>query len=109
MDENRFDTLADATLGALLRELDDVDDIEAELSQGVLTISFESGPPYVVNSHRAARQIWFAADRTAWHFDPDADGSRWTGTRPPHEELWHVVSASLSRRLGRPVALQRTP
>jgi CyaY protein len=107
MDENRFDALADATLNALLQELDGLDDLEAELSQGVLTITFESGAPFVVNSHRAARQIWFAADRTAWHFDPDAEGSRWTGTRPPHEELWDVVSAAVGRRLGRPVSLRR--
>ncbi|HEU4539396.1 MAG TPA: iron donor protein CyaY [Polyangiaceae bacterium] len=107
MDENRFDSLADATLQALLRELDGLDDVEAELSQGVLTVSFEAGAPYIVNSHRAARQIWFAADRAAWHFEPDAEGARWTNTRPPHEELWDVVTASLTRRLGRPVALKR--
>jgi CyaY protein len=107
MDENRFDALADATLNALLRELDGLDDLEAELSQGVLTIAFESGPPYVVNSHRAARQIWFAADRAAWHFDPDAEGSRWTATRPPHDELWDSIGAAIGRRLGRPVSLRR--
>jgi CyaY protein len=107
MDENRFDSLADATLQALLRALDGLDDVEAELSQGVLTVSFESGAPYIVNSHRAARQIWFAADRSAWHFEPDEAGSRWANTRPPHEELWDVLNTSLSRRLGRPVAMRR--
>jgi CyaY protein len=107
MDENRFDALADATLRALLRELDGLDDVEAELSQGVLTISFETGAPYVVNSHRAARQIWFAADRTAWHFDPGADGARWASTRAPHDELWDVVGAAVGRRLGRDVTLRR--
>lgn len=105
MDEARFDLLADRTLRALLTVLDTVDDIEAELELGVLTISFDEGPNYVVNSHRAARQIWMAADRTAWHFDPQDDGARWVSSKPPHEELRDALSAALTRRLKRAVSL----
>ena len=107
MDDTIFDTLADTTLRGILEAIDRVDDVEAELSQGVMTVSFDDGgPPFVVNSHRAARQIWMAADRAAWHFDPDAEGSRWTATKAPGEELWSALAASLSRRLGRAVVLR---
>lgn len=107
MDDSTFDDLADTTLHRLLTALDGVDDLEAELSQGVMTIVFEDGgPPFVVNSHRAARQIWMAADRTAWHFDPDATGARWATPRTPSDELWTALSAALSRRLGKTVSLR---
>lgn len=107
LDAARFDVVADDTLQALLRALDGVDDLEAELSQGVLTITFEAGgPAYVVNSHRAAGQIWMAADRNAWHFDPDAQGARWTASKPPHEDLWAALEGALARRLGRAVTLR---
>ena len=107
MDEARFDHLADRTLKALVAALDGIDDIEAELELGVLTISFEDGADFVVNSHRAARQIWMAADRTAWHFDPreQGEGVSWVGSKPPHEELHAALAAALSKRLGRAVEL----
>jgi len=108
MMEARFDQIADSTLHALLAALDEVDDVEAELSQGVLTVGFPAGgPAFVVNSHRAAGQIWMAADRQAWHFDPDDQGSRWATRKAPEDELWHALGAALSRRLGRAVVLKR--
>ena len=64
MDDTRFDSLAERTLTALVTALDAIDGVEAELSQGVLTIGFDAGgPAFVVNSHRAARQIWIALRR----------------------------------------------
>lgn len=114
MTESEFDLIADKTLRSLQRKLDEEDGVEAELSQGVLTISFESGTPYVVNSHRAALQIWMAAERHAWHFDPtsstpsnDADAAlRWVSTKPPNEDLFDALGAVLSRKFGRSVSLR---
>jgi CyaY protein len=59
----------------------------------------------VVNSHRAARQIWMAAERSAWHFDLAADG-RWIATKSG-DELWAAVEGVVGRKLGRAVALAR--
>jgi len=108
MDEARFDQLADKTLRALLKALDGLDDIEAELELGVLTIFFVDNPDaleFVVNSHRAARQIWMAAGRSAWHFDPGEDGARWVSSKAPHEELFSALEGALSKQLGRGVSL----
>ena len=105
MDEAQFDRAADITLRSLLRALDDIEGVEAELDQGVLTVSFDQGSGFVVNSHRAARQIWMAADRAAWHFDPSEDGARWTSSKGPREELREALGAALARRLSRPVRL----
>ncbi|MCU0658176.1 MAG: iron donor protein CyaY [Polyangiaceae bacterium] len=105
MDEARFDLLADQTLRRILGALDALD-VEAELELGVLKISFEDGPDYVVNSHRAARQIWMAAERTAWHFDPSEDGARWVSSKPPHEELTAALEGVLSKKLRRSISLR---
>ena len=105
MDETTFDAAADRELRALLHELDNLEGVEAELEMGVLTVSFESGQVFVINSHRAARQIWMAADRVAWHFDPRGDGDAWAGSKPPHEGLRVALSGALSKRLGRTVSV----
>jgi CyaY protein len=75
------------------------------LSGDVLTIEFDDETRYVINSHVAARQIWLAADRSAWHFDPNADG-RWLDRRTG-SELWATVHELLTKKLGRPVPFAR--
>ena len=52
--------------------------VDAALPGDVLTIEFSDDARYVINSHVAARQIWLAAERNAWHFDVQPDG-RWLG------------------------------
>ena len=103
MSEKQFETLADAELRRLVEALDEVgDEIDPELQMGVLSILFEDGGKFVVNSHRAARQIWMAAEQSAWHFDWDEGARLWLA----HDaELWVTLSSALTRRLGRPVEL----
>ncbi|MBK8254669.1 MAG: iron donor protein CyaY [Polyangiaceae bacterium] len=102
--ERDFETRADEELKQLANALDQVDDLEADLQMGVLTITFGDGARYIVNSHRAAKQIWGAAERSAWHFDPQDDG-RWVAPKNG-DELWSTVSRLLSSKLRRPVALR---
>lgn len=106
MTEAAFERVADETMRALERALAEVDSIEMDLQMGVLTIEFGDGSKYVVNSHRAAKQIWMAAERTAWHFDPRAEGREWRASKDG-SELWSTVEATLSRKLGVPITLAR--
>lgn len=102
--EKRFEELADAELHRLVAALDEVgEEIDPELQMGVLSILFEDGGKYVVNSHRAARQIWMAAEQRAWHFDWSDDASAW---RTGDDELWSALSEVLTRKLGRTIALR---
>lgn len=103
MTEQRFEVVADATLQKMVDMLADAEDdaYDADLESGVLTIAFEVGGKFVVNSHRAARQIWMAAGATAWHFDY-TDGGAWVAAKTD-EELWATLSTHMSTKLGRTV------
>ncbi|HEY1551779.1 MAG TPA: iron donor protein CyaY [Kofleriaceae bacterium] len=77
MDESRFDEQAHDELRRIEDAFADVDPdaVEVTTSDGVLRLELRDGTKIVINSHRAARQIWLAAVASAWHFDPTADGS----------------------------------
>ena len=104
IDESVFERIADEELQALDRTLGalDPDEVEVELSAGVLTARLGAGGELVVNSHRAARQIWMAAFRQAWHFDPVDEGGEWRW-RTARDELHETISRILSEKVGRRV------
>jgi CyaY protein len=105
LSETEYLSLAQAELKSLLAALDELGDVlEAELSSDILTIEHGQGSPFVINSHSAARQIWMAADRRAWHFDYDRDRSSWIASKS-NEELWQTLQGVLSSKLGRPIRL----
>ncbi|HMI88973.1 MAG TPA: iron donor protein CyaY [Polyangiaceae bacterium] len=106
IDEATFDDLADGALRCLDTALNDVDGIEADLESGILTIEFPDGERFVINSHRAARQIWMAARASAWHFDVDAKVNRWTATKTG-DELWECIQREIGKKLERPLVLSR--
>src|SRR4051812_14923905 len=82
MDEAAFDKAARDELHAIEEALAEVDpdDVEITTSDGILRLDARDGTKIVINSHRAARQIWMAAVSTAWHFDP-APGGRWVAPK----------------------------
>jgi CyaY protein len=106
--EAEYEAVARPELAALVRALDALDGaaFESELASDILTVEFEDGARYVVNSHRAARQIWMAAELNAWHFDWVAEQGRWIAGKSG-DELWSALESVLSRRLKRPVRLER--
>jgi CyaY protein len=105
--EAEYEAAAVPELKALVQALDafDAPEIEAELASDILTIEFADRTRYVVNSHRAARQIWMAAELTAWHFDWVPEKQRWIASKSG-DELWAALEGALSRRLKRPVVLR---
>jgi len=106
--EAEYEAVAVPELKALVRVFDELElaGLEAELASDILTFEFEDGARFVVNSHRAARQIWMAAELKAWHFDWVAERSAWIAQKSG-EELWSTLGAVLSRKLGRSVTLAR--
>jgi CyaY protein len=106
--EEDYEARALPELRALVDALDklELSGVECELSSDILTIELAAGSRYVVNSHRAARQIWMAAERNAWHYDWDSKRAAWIAKKTG-DELWATLSRVLSSKLGQPVALQR--
>jgi CyaY protein len=105
MDEASFDKVARDELRAIedaFAEIDP-DDVDVSVSDGVLRLDLRDGTRIVINSHRAARQIWMAAVASAWHFDPIADG----GWRTPKsgEDLRPTLTKLLHDRIGLSVTL----
>jgi CyaY protein len=105
MDDAEFDRIAREELHHLEEAFADVDpdDVEVSTSDGVLRLDLRDGTRIVINSHRAARQIWMAAVATAWHFDP-VDPATWRATRTG-EELRPTLARIVKERLGLDVAV----
>ncbi|HSK03534.1 MAG TPA: iron donor protein CyaY [Kofleriaceae bacterium] len=104
MDDAEFDHAAREELRHLEDAFADVDpdDVEVSTSDGVLRLDLRDGTRVVINSHRAARQIWMAAVASAWHFDPAGGGWRAAKTG---EELRPTLAKLLRERIGIEVSL----
>ena len=104
--EDHFDHIADAELKHLDKILGEIDpdELDVELSQGVLTCTFGDGQKLIINSHHAAGQIWMAAFRTAWHFSPHEEGGR-VSWKTEKDELHAAVRRLLKEKIGREPAL----
>ncbi len=101
-----YDAVAAPELQRLVTSLDSLphDSMEAELASDILTIEFADGTRYVLNSHRAARQIWLSAERSAWHFDFSPESKSWVAAKSG-DELWTTLTRLLSEKLSEPVTL----
>ena len=105
MDDASFDEVARGELHQLEDAFSEIDpdDVEVSTSDGVLRLDLRDGTRIVINSHRAARQIWMAAVATAWHFDP-VDGGSWRAPKTG-EELRPTLARVLRERIGLSLAL----
>lgn len=105
VDDKTFAKIGAEMLKKLEAALTDVDDrLEADLAGDVLTLSFADGAKYIVNTHSAAKQIWAAAERRAWHFTPHPDTGQWLEPRDG-SELVATLTDVVSRKLGRALTL----
>ena len=105
MDEKSFDKLAGAELQLLDTALGLLGELEVDSTGDVLTVEFDDGARFVINAHRAARQIWVSAEMSASHYAWDEKLARWFDTKTG-EELWDRVGGGVSRQLGRTVKLR---
>jgi CyaY protein len=106
--EAEYQQRASSELLALRAAIDrlELDEVQAELQGEVLLIEFWDDTQFVLNAHSAARQIWMAADRQAWHFSWDAQRQAWLA-QTTQDELWATVVRAVSAKLGRRIELGR--
>jgi CyaY protein len=107
MDESTFGEIGRSELSHIEEQLAEVDPdvVEVASSDGMLTLSLRDGVRVVINTHRAARQIWLAAVASAWHFDPPRPGSDGRWRAGDGSELRATVQRILKERVGLDVAL----
>ena len=103
MDDATFDHAAREELRTIEDAFADIDpdEVEVSTSDGVLRLDLRDGTKIVINSHRAARQIWMAAVSSAWHFDPPpqlGDGT-WIAAKSG-EELRATLTRLVRDRIG---------
>jgi CyaY protein len=105
MEDAEFDHVARDELRSLEDAFEgiDPDDVEVSTSDGVLRLDLRDGTRIVINSHRAARQIWMAAVASAWHFDPAGEGV-WRAPKTG-EELRPTLQRLLQERIGLALSL----
>lgn len=104
IDEATFDKLSQQILDRILHRVDEVDPdvVEAVPSAGVVRLDWQGARrDWVVNSQRAALQIWLAAEQRAWHFGYDESGEepRWVSPKTG-EELFATLSGLLREHAG---------
>lgn len=107
MQDTEFDQVAREELRALEDAFAEVDPdvVDVSSSDGVLKLALRDGTTIVINSHRAARQIWMAAVASAWHFDPPAGAAAdpgaggWRSARSD-EELRATLARVVRERTG---------
>jgi CyaY protein len=109
MEEADFDHAARDELRHIEDAFADVDpdQVEVSVSDGVLRLDLRDGTKIVINSHRAARQIWMAAVASAWHFDPISDGT-WRAAKSG-DELRATLTRLVRERVGVDIALGVPP
>jgi CyaY protein len=101
MDERTFSSLSDAVFARIERGLAPVeDDVDCERAGDVMTLTFRSGVRCVVNTQRAARQMWMAANARAWHFGWDEARRAWMDDKGTGHELCGVLAQIVREQAG---------
>ena len=98
IDEPTFRQQVAAALKHLAGHIDTIesDDLDWKLSEGVLTVEFESGGVFVLSQQVPVRELWLSAFSRAWHFR-DVEGA-WL-ERDTHEPMATVLSTIFTRKL----------
>src|SRR5271165_3201704 len=101
MDETRYNQLVAVAFQALMRALDKVDPdlVDAESTGDMVTVTSASGQKVVVNTQRAARQIWVAGKGLGLHFSFAPDG-RWMDDKGKGLELFAFVRDAVEAAAG---------
>lgn len=98
IEESAFRLQVQAALKHLASHIDTVesDDLDWKLSEGVLTVEFESGGVFVLSQQVPVRELWLSAYSRAWHFR-NIDGA-WL-ERDTNEPMVAVLSTIFTRKL----------
>jgi frataxin len=85
MDESQFHTIADETLEAFFNAIEEQDEelqIDADLTDGILTLELDSGQQYILNKHAPSKQLWLSSPISGGlHYDWNEEEEGWELTK----------------------------
>ena len=94
----------EATVDRLLE--DDIVDIDASRTGGLLELAFPNGSKIVVNTQPPLQELWLASPAGGWHFKSMA--GRWVDGREGRE-FFAELSQCASQQAGRELRFEPAP
>ena len=93
IDEGRYNQLVSSAFKKLLAAVDQVDpdQLDAESTGDMITLTAASGEKCIVNTQRAATQIWVAGKSQGIHFSWDEATGTWKDDKAKGLELFAFV------------------
>lgn len=94
MDESRYNALVGPIFKRILAAADGIDPdvLEADSTGEMVTLTAASGEKCIVNTQRAARQIWVAGKSQGIHFSYDDATGTWKDDKGKGLELLTFVA-----------------
>jgi len=100
LNDSEFNDAIEATFLQIEDALDNcATEIDYEMQGGVLTLSFVNGSKIIVNTQKAAHQLWIAAKSGGFHLDYDEDLKTWKTDSAQGEDLAGELLTDLLPRL----------
>jgi CyaY protein len=94
MDESTYNQLVSAAFKRILAAADalDPDDLEAESTGDMVTLTAASREKCIINTQRAVRQIWVAGRGQGIHFTYEPASGTWLDDKGKGLELFRFVA-----------------
>ena len=104
LQESEYRALIQASFDRVYKALDPVDPdiVEAELSQGTLTLRLANGTRCILSGQPPVRQLWLAvaSKGRAFHFDFDRTSGQWRDDKGEGIELYAYLEGLLHEEAG---------
>lgn len=107
MSQTSFAVFAEQVLDGIQNRLSDqraADDVDIDLTDGVMTVEFEDGAQIILNRQEAARQIWLSSPEGPAPFGYSEEQDSWVDDRNG-DDLYATLARVIERKLGVPVEL----
>ncbi len=99
MAEEMFEDLLDR-----LEAYDELDDLEMDIIDGVMTVEFEDGSKVILNRQEPVQQIWLASPEGPAHFAKDEASGDWVNIKTG-DEFYATLSRVFSGKTGSDIKL----
>lgn len=88
-----------------LEAIDALEDLEMDLVDGVLTVTFDDGGKIIINRQEATEQIWVASPLGPAHFNFDDAENQWVNDRSG-ESLAGTLERAFSEKMREEIELE---